>query len=117
MKKKVIYSAIQPSGIMALGNYIGAVNNWRAIQADGGNECIFALADLHTITVRQEPQKLHGNTMSFLALLLAAGIDPQKSVLYIQSHVHEHAELAWLLNCYTYVGEMNRMTQFKDKSA
>ena len=117
MKKKVIYSAIQPSGIMTLGNYIGAVNNWRAIQADGGNECIFALADLHTITVRQEPQKLHGNTMSFLALLLAAGIDPQKSVLYIQSHVHEHAELAWLLNCYTYVGEMNRMTQFKDKSA
>ena len=117
MKKKVIYSAIQPSGIMTLGNYIGAVNNWRAIQADDGNECIFALADLHTITVRQEPQKLHGNTMSFLALLLAAGIDPQKSVLYIQSHVHEHAELAWLLNCYTYVGEMNRMTQFKDKSA
>ena len=117
MKKKIIYSAIQPSGIMTLGNYIGAVNNWRAIQADDGNECIFALADLHTITVRQEPEKLRRNTMSFLALLLAAGIDPRKSVLYIQSHVHEHAELAWLLNCYTYVGEMNRMTQFKDKSA
>ncbi len=117
MKKKIIYSAIQPSGIMTLGNYIGAVNNWRAIQADEGNKCLFALADLHTITVRQEPQKLHDNTMSFLALLLAAGIDPAKSVIYIQSHVHEHAELAWLLNCYTYVGEMNRMTQFKDKSA
>lgn len=117
MKKKIIYSAIQPSGVMTLGNYIGAVNNWRAIQADDGNECLFALADLHTITVRQEPEKLRRNTMSFLALLLAAGIDPRKSVLYIQSHVHEHAELAWLLNCYTYVGEMNRMTQFKDKSA
>lgn len=117
MKKRIIYSAIQPSGIMTLGNYIGAVNNWRAIQSDEGNECIFALADLHAITVRQDPEKLHKNSMSFLALLLAAGIDPAKSVIYIQSHVHEHAELAWLLNCYTYVGEMNRMTQFKDKSA
>lgn len=117
MKKRVIYSAIQPSGMMTLGNYIGAVSNWRDIQADGANDCIFALADLHTITVRQDPEKLRRNSVSFLALLLAAGIDPKRSVLYVQSHVHEHAELCWLLNCYTYVGEMNRMTQFKDKSA
>ncbi len=117
MKKRVVYSAIQPSGIMTLGNYIGAVKNWHELQANDNNSCIFALADLHTITVRQDPDALRRNTKSFLALLLAAGIDPSSSVVYIQSHVHEHAELAWLLNCYTYVGEMNRMTQFKDKSA
>lgn len=114
---KTIYSAIQPSGIMTLGNYIGAVNNWRAMQSDAGNKCIFALADLHTITVRQRPEDLLKNSWSFYALLLAVGIDVSKSIVYMQSHVHQHSELAWLLNCYTYVGEMNRMTQFKDKSA
>ena len=113
---KTIYSAIQPSGIMTLGNYIGAVNNWRAMQADKNNDCIFALADLHTITVRQQPQAFNTNCWSFYALLLAVGLDVEKSTVYLQSHVHEHSELAWLLNCYTYVGEMNRMTQFKDKS-
>ncbi len=113
---KTIYSAIQPSGIMTLGNYIGAVDNWHRMQADTNNKCIFALADLHTITVRQDPQKFHENAMSFYALLLALGIDPKKSIVYFQSHVQEHAYLSWLLNCYTMVGEMNRMTQFKDKS-
>ncbi|MDY4593215.1 MAG: tryptophan--tRNA ligase [Eubacteriales bacterium] len=116
-KKKIIYSAIQPSGIMTLGNFIGAVNNWRAIQEGDDNQCLFALADLHTITVRQDPKQFYDNAMSFFALLMAMGIDKDKSILYFQSHVHEHSELAWLLNCYTYVGEMNRMTQFKDKSS
>ena len=113
---KTIYSAIQPSGVMTLGNYIGAVDNWHRMQADTNNKCIFALADLHTITVRQDPQKFHENAMSFYALLLALGLDPKKSIVYFQSHVQEHAYLSWLLNCYTMVGEMNRMTQFKDKS-
>lgn len=113
---KTIYSAIQPSGIMTLGNYIGAVNNWRAMQADTNNECIFALADLHTVTVRQDPATFNKNCWSFYALLLAVGLDVEKSTVYLQSHVHEHSELAWLLNCFTYVGEMNRMTQFKEKS-
>lgn len=116
MKKQVIYSGIQPSGIMTLGNYIGAVNNWRSLQDDDKNKCIFALADLHTITVRQNPDTFRQNTLNFLALLLAAGIDKDKCIVYLQSQVKEHSELAWLLNCYTYVGEMNRMTQFKDKS-
>ncbi len=113
---KTIYSAIQPSGIMTLGNYIGAVDNWHRMQADTNNSCIFALADLHTITVRQEPEQFRKNAMSFYALLLALGLDPKKSIIYFQSHVMEHAYLSWLLNCYTMVGEMNRMTQFKDKS-
>ena len=114
---KTIYSAIQPSGIMTLGNYIGAVNNWQSMQADSENKCIFALADLHTITVRQNPADLFNNSMSFYALLMAVGLDVNKSIVYLQSHVRQHSELAWLLNCYTYVGEMSRMTQFKDKSA
>ena len=113
---KTIYSAIQPSGIMTLGNYIGAVNNWRAMQSDENNKCIFALADLHTITVRQNPEEFNKNCWSFYALLQAVGLDAKKSILYLQSQVAQHSELAWLLNCYTYVGEMNRMTQFKDKS-
>ena len=114
---RVVYSAIQPSGVMTLGNYIGAVNNWRTMQNDPQNEkSIYALADLHTITVRQDPKTFHQNAMNFYAMLLACGIDPKKSIVYFQSHVHEHAELAWLLNCFTYVGEMQRMTQFKDKS-
>jgi len=113
---KTIYSAIQPSGVMTLGNYIGAVDNWHRLQNDDNNKCIFALADLHTITVRQDPKQFHENAMSFYALLLALGLDPKKNIVYFQSHVKEHAYLSWLLNCYTMVGEMNRMTQFKDKS-
>lgn len=113
-RKKVIFSAIQPSGTITLGNYLGAIKNWVTLQDD--YNCIFALADLHTITVRQEPAKFRQNALQAYALLLACGIDPEKSPFFIQSHVHTHAELAWVLNCYTQFGELSRMTQFKDKS-
>lgn len=114
-KKKIIFSAIQPSGTITLGNYLGAIKNWVAMQDEF--DCVYALADLHAITVRQEPQKFRANTLEAYALLLACGIDPEKSLFFIQSHVHTHAELAWVLNCYTQFGELSRMTQFKDKSA
>ena len=114
-RKKIIFSAIQPSGTITLGNYLGALKNWVALQDDF--DCIFALADLHTITVRQEPAKFRRNILEAYALLLACGIDVNKSLFFMQSHVHTHAELAWILNCYTQFGELSRMTQFKDKSA
>ena len=113
-RKKVIFSAIQPSGTITLGNYVGALRNWVGLQDD--YDCIFALADLHTITVRQDPAKFRKNALEAYALLLACGIDLDKSLFFIQRHVHTHAELAWLLNCYTQFGELSRMTQFKDKS-
>lgn len=113
-KKKVIFSAIQPSGTITLGNYLGALKNWVKLQDE--YNCIFAVADLHAITVRQEPQKFKQNILNAYALLLACGIDTEKSPFFIQSHVHTHAELAWILNCYTQFGELSRMTQFKDKS-
>ena len=112
--KKVIFSAIQPSGNITLGNYLGALKNWISLQNE--YDCIYALADLHTITVRQEPAKFRRHTLEAYALLLACGIDPQKSPFFIQSHVPEHAQLAWVLNCCTQFGELQRMTQFKDKS-
>lgn len=114
-RKKVIFSAIQPSGTITLGNYLGALKNWTAMQDEFN--CIFALADLHTITVRQEPAKFRHNILEAYALLLACGVDLNKSIFFMQSHVHTHAELAWILNCYTQFGELSRMTQFKDKSA
>ena len=114
-KKKVIFSAIQPSGTITLGNYLGALRNWVKLQED--YNCIFAVADLHAITVRQEPKTFRQNILNAYALLLACGIDTEKSLFFIQSHVHTHAELAWVLNCYTQFGELSRMTQFKDKSA
>lgn len=114
-RKKVIFSAIQPSGTITLGNYLGALKNWTAMQDEFN--CIFALADLHTITVRQEPAKFRHNILEAYALLLACGVDLDKSIFFMQSHVHTHAELAWILNCYTQFGELSRMTQFKDKSA
>ena len=113
-KKKVIFSAIQPSGTITLGNYLGALRNWVKLQDD--YNCIFAVADLHAITVRQDPKIFRQNILEAYALLLACGIDTEKSLFFIQSHVHTHAELAWLLNCYTQFGELSRMTQFKDKS-
>ena len=113
-KKKVIFSAIQPSGTITLGNYLGALRNWVKLQDE--YNCVFAVADLHAITVRQEPKKFKENILNAYALLLACGIDPEKSPFFIQSHVHTHAELAWILNCYTQFGELSRMTQFKDKS-
>ncbi len=113
--KKNVFSAIQPSGTMTLGNYLGAIKNWIPLQEE--YNCVFSLADLHTITVRQEPKEFHNNILQTYALFLACGVDPEKSIFFIQSHVHTHAELAWILNCYTQFGELSRMTQFKDKSS
>ena len=113
--KKILYSAVQPTNNLTIGNYIGAVKNFVALQDE--YSCVYAIANMHAITVRQTPADLRKNTLSLLALYLACGVDPQKCVLYLQSHVPAHAELAWVLNTFTYVGEMERMTQFKDKSA
>jgi tryptophanyl-tRNA synthetase len=113
--KSTVLSGIQPTGGMTIGNYIGAINQWRTMQTD--NDCYFMLVDLHAITVRQEPDVLKNRILDGVALYTACGIDPDKSSLFVQSHVREHAELAWVLNCYTQMGELNRMTQFKDKSA
>ncbi len=115
MKKNIVLSGVQPSGELTLGNYLGALRNWVKLQDE--NECLFCIVDLHAITVRQDPAALRKSTLDVLALYLACGIDPNKSTIFIQSHVPEHSQLAWLLNCYTYFGEMGRMTQFKDKSA
>jgi tryptophanyl-tRNA synthetase len=114
MSKPVILSGIQPSGALTLGNYIGAIRNWVELQKD--HDCLFMLVDLHAITVRQDPAELRQRCLEFLSLYIACGIDPENNVLFVQSHVPQHAELAWVLNCYTYMGELNRMTQFKDKS-
>lgn len=113
--KKRVLSCIQPSGMLTLGNYLGALKNWVAMQDEF--DCTFAVADLHAITVRQEPANLRSQIYSTYALLLALGIDPEKNTLFIQSHVPEHTALSWLLSCNTQFGEMSRMTQFKDKSA
>lgn len=113
-KKPVVFSAIQPSGTVTLGNYLGAVRNWVRMQDE--YDCIYALADLHTITVRQEPSQMRKNIIDAYASILACGIDVDKSLFFIQSHVPAHAQLAWILNCYTQFGELSRMTQFKDKS-
>lgn len=114
-KKKRVLSMVQSTGIFTLGNYLGALKNFVALQDE--YECIYALADLHAITVRQEPADLRKYTLSGYAMLLALGIDPEKSIFFIQSQVPQHAQLAWILNCYTQFGELSRMTQFKDKSA
>lgn len=114
-QKKRVLSCIQPSGMLTLGNYLGALKNWLAMQDEF--DCTYAVADLHAITVRQDPAKLRAQIYSTCALLLALGLDPQKSTLFVQSHVAEHTALSWLLSCNTQFGEMSRMTQFKDKSA
>lgn len=113
--KKRILSGIQPTGTFTLGNYIGAVRNWGLLQQE--YECLYMVANMHAITVRQTPADLRRQTREAAALLLACGIDPQKSILFVQSHVPAHAELAWVLACNTQFGELSRMTQFKDKSA
>src|SRR6185312_15707353 len=112
--KKVMLSAIQPSNRLTIGNYIGALKNWVKLQNE--YECYFFAVDLHAITVRQDPKELREQTYRALALYIAAGLDPDKVTLFVQSHVHAHAELAWVLNCFCYMGELSRMTQFKDKS-
>ena len=114
-EKKIMLSGIQPSGDLHLGNYLGAIKNWAA-RADEFN-CFYFLADMHTITARQEPAALRRHTLEQLAQYIACGLDPEKNTLFIQSHVPAHAELGWILNCYTMYGELSRMTQFKDKSA
>ncbi|MBO7396327.1 MAG: tryptophan--tRNA ligase [Ruminococcus sp.] len=113
-EKKLIFSAIQPTGTFTLGNYIGAVRNWGPLQEQF--DCIYCVADLHAITVKQEPAKLRQNTLAAYALLMACGLDPERSILFIQSHAHTHNDLNWLLCCNTQFGELSRMTQFKDKS-
>ncbi len=113
--KPVLLSGIQPSGQLTLGNYIGAIRNWVDLQKD--YDCLFLLVDLHAITVRQEPTELRQRCRDFLSLYIACGIDPELNTLCAQSHVPGHSQLAWILNCYTMVGELNRMTQFKDKSS
>ena len=115
MQKKVILSGIQATGNLHLGNYLGAIKNWEKMQEE--YECNYMIADLHTLTIRNNPEKLRKNTLNLLALYIACGINPEKSNIFIQSQVAEHAELSWVLNCYTYMGELSRMTQFKDKSA
>ena len=114
-QKKIIFSGIQPSGTLTLGNYIGALKNFSKLQDD--YDCIYSIVDMHAITVRQNPAELRRRCLELAAIYIASGIDPKKSLIYCQSHVSGHAELAWILNCFTYMGEMNRMTQFKDKSA
>lgn len=115
INKKTIFSGIQPSGNLTIGNYLGALRNWVKLQDD--YNCLFCVVDMHSITVRQIPAELRKRTLEVLALYLAAGIDPQKNILFVQSHVPAHAELSWILGCYTMFGELSRMTQFKEKSA
>ena len=112
--KKQILSGVQPSGILQLGNYLGALRNWVKLQDE--YDCKFFIADMHAITVNQDPEELRKNIKSVIMQYLACGIDPEKCTIFIQSHVHEHAELGWILNCSSYMGELSRMTQYKDKS-
>lgn len=115
MSKPIVLSGCQPSGELTIGNYLGALKQWVNMQDD--HDCYYMLVDQHAITVRPEPEALRKATLDGLALYLACGVDPQKSTIFIQSHVPEHAQLSWVLNCYTQMGELNRMTQYKDKSA
>jgi tryptophanyl-tRNA synthetase len=112
--KKVIFSGAQPSGKITIGNYLGAFSNWVKLQDE--YDCYYCIVDLHAITVPQVPKDLRRNSLELLAQYLACGLDPEKNTIFIQSHVSAHAELAWVLNCMTYMGQLNRMTQFKEKS-
>ena len=114
-EKKRIFSGMQPSGQLTLGNYLGAMKNWVGMQED--YDCLYCIVDLHALTVRQDPKELRANTLSVLAQYIACGLNPENNIIFIQSHVPTHAELAWVLSCYTYMGELGRMTQFKEKSA
>ena len=113
--KKIVFSGVQPSGNLTIGNYLGAIKNWRALEDE--YNCIYCVVDMHAITVRQDPAELRKRTLETLAIYIASGLDPEKNLLFVQSHVPAHAQLAWVLDCYTMFGELSRMTQFKDKSA
>ena len=113
--KKVLFSGMQATGSLTLGNYLGALKNWLTLSEE--YECFYSVVDLHSITVRQDPAELRKKARNLLMLYIAAGLDPEKNCIYYQSHVSAHCELAWILDCFTYMGELNRMTQFKDKSA
>ncbi len=113
--KKVLFSGMQATGNLTLGNYLGALKNWVTLSDE--YECFYSVVDMHSITIRQDPAELRKRARALLTLYIAAGLDPKKNCLYYQSHVSGHAELSWILNCFTYMGELNRMTQFKDKSA
>lgn len=115
MDKKVILSGIQATGNLTIGNYLGAINNWIKMQDE--YECYYMIADLHSLTVRNDPQVLKQRAKKVIALYVACGLDPEKNNIFVQSHIPAHTQLSWILNCYTYMGELNRMTQFKDKSA
>ena len=112
--KKIIFSGVQPTGFLTLGNYIGAVKNWVSLQEE--YRCLYSVVDMHSITVRQNPEEFRQRCMEFMCQYIACGLDPEKNILFFQSHVSAHAELAWVLGCYTYMGELSRMTQFKEKS-
>ncbi len=114
-QKKVLYSAMQATGILHIGNYYGALKNWVNLCEE--YDCFYAVADLHALTVRQDPAQLRKSARNVLMMYIAAGLDPEKNCIYYQSHVPAHAELNWIMNCFTYMGELSRMTQFKDKSA
>ncbi|MCI6676960.1 MAG: tryptophan--tRNA ligase [Clostridiales bacterium] len=113
--KKMLFSGMQATGTLTLGNYLGALNNWVTLSDE--YECFYSVVDMHSITIRQNPAELRKRARNLLTLYIAAGLDPEKNCIYYQSHVSAHAELAWILNCFTYMGELNRMTQFKDKAA
>lgn len=113
--KKVLFSGMQATGNLTLGNYLGALKNW--IDLADEYECFYSVVDLHSITIRQDPAQLRKRARNLMTLYIAAGLDPKKNCIYYQSHVSGHAELAWILDCFTYMGELNRMTQFKDKAA
>lgn len=113
--QKILFSGMQATGNLTLGNYLGALKNWVTLSDE--YECFYSVVDLHSITVRQDPAELRKRARNLLTLYIAAGLDPEKNCIYYQSHVSGHAELSWILNCFTYMGELNRMTQFKDKAA
>ena len=113
--KKVLFSGMQATGNLTLGNYLGALKNWISLSDEF--ECFYCVVDEHSITVRQDPATLRKRARLLMEIYIAAGLDPEKNTIYYQSHVPQHAELMWILNCFTYMGELNRMTQFKDKSA
>ncbi len=113
-EKKIVFSGAQPTGSLTLGNYIGALQNWKALEEE--HNCLYCIVDLHSLTVRQDPKEFSKISLSFLAQYLASGLNPEKNIIFFQSHVPQHSELSWILGCNTYVGELRRMTQFKDKS-